>query len=246
VSAWLDPLRAALDREEQSTTWFFRDDDVGWADQHLYRMLDCFAEFSVAIDLAIIPIELRDELTMTLLERRQKSKNLLGLHQHGFSHLNHEVAGRKCEFGASRSFNRQYEDIARGADLLRERLGSALDPIFTPPWNRCSAATVSALWKLGFSALSRDVSAAPLLVQELVEIPVSIDWSKHQCGETVDLAAIGNILAAAVGLPRIGIMLHHAVMDRADLSALGELLQLICEHESIKCRPMRDFIHQEK
>jgi peptidoglycan/xylan/chitin deacetylase (PgdA/CDA1 family) len=246
VSAWLDPLRAALDREEQSTTWFFRDDDAGWADQQLYRMLDCFAEFGVAIDLAIIPAELRDELAATLLERRQKSKNLLGLHQHGFSHLNHEVAGRKCEFGASRSFNQQCEDIARGADLLRESLGSALDPIFTPPWNRCSAATISVLRTLGFKALSRDVSAAPLLVEEIVEIPVSIDWSKHRRAEAVDLAVIGNILAAGVGLPRVGIMLHHAVMDEADLSALRELLQLICEHRSIQCIPMRDFIHKEK
>lgn len=244
--AWLDPLRAALDREEQSTTWFFRDDDAGWADQHLYRMLDCFAEFGVAIDLAIIPTELHDQLAATLLERRQKSKDLLGLHQHGFSHTNYEVAGRKCEFGASRSFNQQHDDIARGANLLCERLGPAIDPIFTPPWNRCSAATVSTLRTLGFNALSRDVSAAPLLLQELVEIPVSIDWSKYCRGEAVDLAVIGDILAAAVGLPRVGVMLHHAVMDQADLSALRELLQLISEHRSIQCMRMRDFIPKEK
>ena len=241
MSTWLDPLRAALDQVEEPTTWFFRDDDAGWADQHLYQLLDCFAAFDIPIDLAIIPTELRDGLVETLRQRHSTNSNKLGFHQHGFSHTNHEREGRKCEFGVSRSVAQQRGDIARGADLLREKLGSALDPIFTPPWNRCSVATVSALLGVGFCALSRDASSAPLPTEKLIELPVNIDWTKHHRD-----GAIGKALAAAAGSPRVGVMLHHAVMEPADLSALRELLKLIGEHGNVNCMPMRDLIKNEK
>ncbi len=239
MSAWLDPLRAALDRIERPTYWFFRDDDAGWADQQLYALLDCFAEFRLPVDLAVIPIELSDELAAALLSRYRKTPTLLGLHQHGYSHTNHETTGRKCEFGSSRSSTQQAQDIALGASLLRAKLGAALDPIFTPPWNRCSSATVTAMLALGFQALSRDSKAAPLDVDDMAELPVSVDWSKRQNGLPVDGEVLGANLASAVEPPLIGVMLHHAMMGPEDLSALRELLELLSRHRHVTCLPMR-------
>ena len=37
---WLAPVRAALDTAEWSPTVFFRDDDAGWDDDRLMRLLD--------------------------------------------------------------------------------------------------------------------------------------------------------------------------------------------------------------
>jgi hypothetical protein len=234
MSAWLEPLRKALDRSEQPTTWFFRDDDAGWADQHLYELLGCFTEFRVPVDLAVIPTQLNDELADTLLERHRRRPALLGLHQHGYSHTNHESTGRKSEFGASRSLSQQREDIEQGAALLSAKLGVVLDPIFTPPWNRCTAATLMALRSVGVRALSRDVTAAPLETGDMVQLPVCVDWSKYQDGEAIDPAALGTRLAETTDSSVVGVMLHHAVMGPAEL---------ISGHPQVKCLPMRALLN---
>ena len=242
MSAWLDPLRAVLDHRDAPITYFFRDDDAGWDDERLFALLDCFAEFHLPIDLAVIPIELRDDLAKTLLKRKSESPMLLGLHQHGYSHTNHETTGRKCEFGPSRSAAHQGHDIKHGAKLLREKLGSALDSIFTPPWNRCSTATATALRRHGFRALSRDITAAPLELGDLVELPVCVDWSKRKNGVAISREALGVTLAAAIDAPSIGVMLHHAVMESADLLALRQFLELLDRYRNVNCLPMRALV----
>ena len=242
MSAWLDPLRAALDEINGPTHWFFRDDDAGWDDPRLFALLDCFSEFHIPVDLAVIPAELHDELADALLRRYAHDPKLIGLHQHGYSHTNHELSGRKCEFGVSRGVAQQACDIERGANLLRNKLGAASDPIFTPPWNRCSPATVAALQRFGFQALSRDVTASPLEVADLVEIPVCVDWSKRQDGVQISNPVLGVNLAAAVKRSTIGVMLHHAVMEPADLLALREFLKLLKQRRDVKCLRMRALI----
>ena len=194
------------------------------------------------IDLAVIPTELRVDLATELLERHRRAPKLLGLHQHGYSHTNHESTGRKCEFGSSRSSTLQAQDIKKGAGLLREKLGTALDPIFTPPWNRCSSATVTALLALGFQALSRDATAAPLDVDDMTELLVNVDWSKRQNGMEISREALGINLAYALESPLVGVMLHHAVMAPVDLSALREFLELLSCHRHVVCLPMRALV----
>ena len=76
----------------------------------------------------------------------------VGLHQHGLAHVNHEREGRKCEFGPSRDAAAQRRDIADGRERLAALLGDRVDPIFTPPWNRCTADTGAVLAELGFAA----------------------------------------------------------------------------------------------
>jgi predicted deacetylase len=239
MSTWLDPVRAALEQIDRPSHWFFRDDDAGWADDRLEILLNYFTEWAVPLDLAVIPTELRDDLADALLRRYADRPKLLGLHQHGYSHANHEITGRKCEFGASRSALQQSRDIEQGAKLLCNKLGRAIDAIFTPPWNRCSSATVAALQAFDFRALSRDVSAAPLDLGDLTEIPVCVDWSKYRDGEQINHSTLAVNIAAAANRSTVGIMLHHAVMTPADFTALGEFLALLKRKPHAKCVPMR-------
>lgn len=243
---WLTQLRAVFDALEQPVDMFFRDDDAGWDDDRLYALLDCFQGYGVPIDLAVIPQVTTRHLADSLIARWQKNPAMLGLHQHGYSHNNHEDQGRKCEFGVGRSEDQQYQDLLTGRRQLELLLGPALDTIFTPPWNRCSQATADNLLKLGFQALSRNRGAAPLDTGALQEIPVALDW----CGIRVRSAQPWTAIAQAVvdalyqahQVP-LGIMLHHAVMDSDDLDHLQALLQLFCEHPKINCRLMREFLH---
>ncbi len=243
---WLAPVKQALDASREEVLFFFRDDDVGWENPRLLALLDLFRRYRLPIDLAVIPQALTGELAGELIRRKEAAPEEIGLHQHGFTHKNHEPTGRKCEFGASRSFIRQLNDIFLGRHLLEKFLHPHLDPIFTPPWNRCTVDTGRVLVELGFKMLSRDVSARPLRVRRLKELPIQVDWFKKR-KQRLSREQIGEMLGERIraGAP-VGIMLHHAWMDAAELSALETLLQLLAEHPQARCLPMRRLLRKPR
>jgi predicted deacetylase len=237
VSAWLEPLRAALDRAPEPVTVFFRDDDAGWRDDRLRTLLDLFAARDVPIDLAAIPLDATPALAAELCARADGGH--VGVHQHGFAHVNHEREGRKCEFGPSRDAEAQLGDIRAGRERLGALFGAALQPMFTPPWNRCTADTGAALLELGVGVLSRDRTAVPLALPGLAELPVQVDWFAKRKGERLGRAAVGEQLGARAAEPApLGVMLHHAEMEDEDMAATAELLDLVSAHGSARCLSM--------
>jgi peptidoglycan/xylan/chitin deacetylase (PgdA/CDA1 family) len=224
----LEPVCDALEERDSPVTLFFRDDDAGWRTDRLRALLDLFAEFALPVDLAVIPAALDRGLADELAERP------IGLHQHGFAHLNHEPAGRKFEFGPSRAPGSQRQDIDAGARRLEQLLGDRVDPIFTPPWNRCTADTGRCLVELGFAALSREHRAEPLDLPGLREVSIHADWCKADREQR---------LAAAIeaGGPT-GVMFHHAEMDAAERARASELLSLLAGHRNVRASPMIDLV----
>lgn len=243
MSAWLDPIMRAVDARPDPLEVFVRDDDAGWADDRLFALLDVCAEHACPIDLAAIPMAVSDALAAALLDRRCAGASI-GLHQHGFSHLNHEREGRPCEFGPSRPAAAQREDIAAGRRALLEKFGPALDPIFTPPWNRCTVATAACLRENAITAISRDRSAGPLNVPGLAECPIRVDWFARHKGTRLSRDAWAERVADAIAEADVplGIMLHHAPMDREELVALAELLRYFENNPRIRRMPMRDVL----
>ena len=207
---------------------FFRDDDAGWGDERLLELIGRFAEHGLPLDLAVIPAELTEPLAAALLERHA------GLHQHGYAHTNHELEGRKCEFGPSRDAVAQRADIAAGQERLRALLGDRLDPFFTPPWNRCTRATGEALVELGFTLLSREHRAEPLGL--LPELPVHLDVARLT-PEELDTRFAAHV---ADGGP-VGVMFHHAVMEPDDMARASDLLALLAGHERVVARTMAEL-----
>ena len=244
MSAWLMPLQRVLDDTNKPVTVFFRDDDIGWSNDNLYRLLNVFADHRVPLDLAIIPNALTELLAQRLCTHAQSHP--IGLHQHGFTHHNHETQGRKYEFGPSRTYAQQLNDLQVGREILQALLGEYLDPIFTPPWNRCTEITAACLTELGYSLLSRDRSAKPLRFSPINELPIHIDWQKSHKDHRFDLRRLSQSLVDAIKAQSItGIMLHHAVMVNVDFSAIDELLSLLSEHNQVNCSLMRN-IHTHK
>jgi len=244
MSAWLRPLRAALDAAPEPVTIFFRDDDAGWADDRLAALLDRFAGHGTPIDLAAIPADMTQPLADALVARADAGEPV-GIHQHGYTHTNHQVEGRKCEFGPARSAAQQLADIADGQRILRELLGPALQPMFTPPWNRCTEDTGESLVDLGIEALSRDRTAPPLGLEGLRELPVQVDWFAKRKGVPLGLEAVGEQLAARAAEPApLGVMLHHAEMDTEDMTAMEELLDLVSAHARTRCLSMAAVLEE--
>jgi len=233
VTAWLDPVRAALDDAPAPVEVFFRDDDAGWDDTSLFALVRQFRERGLPLDLAAIPTALSPQTAGEL--RREP---LLGFHQHGYAHANHEPTGRSCEFGASRTYQQQRNDIAAGIERLERLLGDAVDPIFTPPWNRCTPVTADCLVELGFRTVSREARAERFGRDELRELPVDVDWLKRRHGVPLRRAEVAALLAGALrARTRVGVMFHHAVMDAASFAAAAQLLDVLAAHPS--SRPVR-------
>lgn len=237
-----DPLLQALDRLDAPVNFFVRDDDAGWDDQKLMALLDVMGGAGVPIDLAAIPTAVTPALAEQL-EARRRAGQAIGIHQHGHAHSNHETTGRKCEFGDARSVAQRAADLRQGRELLHALFGDALDPIFTPPWNRVSADTPHLLAELGYAALSRDVTAPPQ--QALPEITVHTDWSKQwrlalvQPGEAATQIASDLARHASRGAC-VGLMLHHAAMSDAEFDALRALLRGWAHHPNARWVRMHD------
>ena len=62
------------------------------------------------------------------------------------------------------------------ATYLADAFGDLIEPVFTPPWNRCTAVTAEVLADAGFAVLSRDSTATPLPDARVAEVPVTVDW----------------------------------------------------------------------
>ena len=241
MTAWLDPLREALDESDIFIDFFFRDDDVGWATGEFRALLACFRRYSVPLDVAVIPNALTTELADEICTIHDQSPGLFGVHQHGFAHANHEVSGRKCEFGASRLYPDQYRDIKSGKIQLEAMLGSVLDPIFTPPWNRCTEITGECLSELGFRVLSRDATASSLAISDLKELPISIDWFAKKNGERLSFQSLGMLIAKTLKQrQQVGIMLHHELMNADERVRLNNLLFLLSTHRQARCKLMAE------
>jgi peptidoglycan/xylan/chitin deacetylase (PgdA/CDA1 family) len=226
---WLDGVRAALDEADTPRRFFFRDDDAGWRDDRLREVFGCFQAHGIPLDVAVIPAELTPELTRELGAR--VSAGGVRVHQHGYAHVNHELTGRKCEFGPGRTPAAIADDIAEGQRRMRDAFGSHADAVFTPPWNRCEPAVADTLVSLGFEVLSRDSTAPTLDRPDIAEVPVTVDWFGHHKGTRWDLDQLGEVIAGSVRRDRaVGVMLHHAVTDETDLEAVDQLLAIVASH----------------
>lgn len=243
---WLGSLRRALDNASRPVRIFFRDDDVGWGNERLFELLDLFARYSLPLDLAVIPTELTLPLSTRLTSSIEAAPAPINVHQHGYAHVNHEPLGRKCEFGPARCREDQRRDIALGAQRIRDLLGPIARPIFTPPWNRCTAETGRCLVELGFRVLSCAASTPPLDLPGLIEIPIRVDWFAKRKGQRLSRTELGTLLAGEVErAPAVGVMFHHALMDADEMQAAEELFALLAGHERSDCRPMLTLAEEQ-
>jgi len=102
----------------------------------------------------------------------------VAVHQHGWAHVSHQRDGRRSEFGTARTPADKLRDLRKGRSVLSGLLEGAVEPFFTPPWNRCEDDTVPLLAEAGLTVLSCDVSAPRRDVPGVAEAPVRVDWAR--------------------------------------------------------------------
>jgi len=242
-------LRAALDRLQQEgreTNIFLRDDDIDDDEETLRQLLDVTFGRGVPVNLEVIPATLSDDGVRLLRDYKGFDGNLVELHQHGWRHVNHETAGKKCEFGAARSFDDQLQDIAQGKARLEELLEERFFPAFTPPWNRCTDHTLRVLDQLGFQVFSADKNGQRRDGDNFREISITLDLYRWKGGAA--LKAPEEIIELLIEQmsrgETVGLLLHHKVMDGAAFSLLDFLLAELRGYDNVKWRTLGGLLPQ--
>lgn len=229
----LDALLAAAS-SQKSLAVFCRADDVAMGGQKFVQMADCFKKHGVPLALAVVPSWL--PLGHARLGRDIALPDpLFSPHQHGFSHQNTAREGKKAEFGEGLDEKETRRRVRNGRDTLRRLLGEAFVPLFTPPWNRCSAATLRILAEEGFRGVSRFAGAALAAPPELMELSVNVDLHiRKEAGVEMQFQGLLREIGRAVASGHLGLMLHHQRATSASAAFLDALLSRLTRRKDVR------------
>lgn len=221
---------------------FFRADDVAVPGKGFIRLIDLFTMYKAPLALAVVPAWLtkpRWRYIKTLLE---KDPSLWCLHQHGWRHINHEINGKKQEFGKSRERSQIMKDLIRGRQRLELLMGNFFYPVFTPPWNRCDIKTIQALKDLNYYAVSR-MRSELTAVDGLPDFSVNVDL--HTTRETdpvKDMDNLLNQLGSSLSKGLCGIMIHHQRMNDAAFGFLEVLIESLLKVKGFQIVHFKDLV----
>ncbi len=233
-----DALVALLDNmmiTGRAAQLFFRDDDVGRWEPSLALLIDCFIAREVPLNLAVVPAWIDSASAQHLEDLKRRWPELLCFYQHGFRHINHALSGKRSEFASHRPYRDQLSDLRAGMKIMKNKLGEAFFPAFTPPWNRCSSSTLDALGALGFKILSCDTPTPGASDRGMADIPVTLNvlrrapeggwqWQKPH-------VIVSELVEQLGSLERVGIMLHH---QQTNLEFLDRMLAAIGSHPAVR------------
>ena len=227
VSRVRNCIDSALDEsEKREGIVFFRADDVAVPGKRFARLIDLFIRHRTPLSLGVVPAWLSGPRWKYLKGFDRKGSGLWCWHQHGWRHQNHEINGKKQEFGPIRTELQIERDLVRGRRRLESQMGKDFYPVFTPPWNRCSLSTLILLKELGYHAVSRSTGSRPLTPDQLPDFQVNVDL--HTRKEQRPHAGWDGLFEDLKGALRggfCGIMLHHQRMNEAAFAFLEVLLE---------------------
>lgn len=245
---WREHLEDMVERvpAKNKARVFFRADDIGAAGHSFETLCALFREHEVPLALAVVPAWLSETRTARILAFAPANEPLWGWHQHGWRHVNWQKTGKKSEFGDQRPLEKQWKDIWRGHMKLVNIFQDRLLPVFTPPWNRCSAMTLEVLAQLGFKAVSimDPLPKAGKNTGRLKNLRIAVDLHtrKHDDGRA-DYAALLQELGAALSkdMPA-GIMIHHQRMTSFAFTFLDELLRQLRLSEKVEFLSFQELL----
>lgn len=137
---------------------FIRNDDVRETlDKELIEITNICIKNNIPISHAVEPANVTPEVIHWLLEKKTANPSLIEIIQHGYSHaINFATTKRnrlyKGEFGGSRGYNEQFEEIKKGKELMDKYFEDNWFPIFTFPYGKRNVEALFAVKNLGFKA----------------------------------------------------------------------------------------------
>ncbi|RMF59694.1 MAG: DUF2334 domain-containing protein, partial [Calditrichaeota bacterium] len=225
---------------------FFRDDDVAPITTNLVELIDVFIDYRVPVHLQIIPQKLTRPASQYLKDLKRSYPNVIILSQHGWSHANHNPAGRKHEFGDARPYECQLLDVIAGKALMTRIFLNDFFLAFTPPWNRYNDDLLRVLKELEFSVISADGGKIGPAGSGLVEISTAVDLH-HRRPNPVMKDPSHLLFELRLSLQQndtVGLLLHHDEMQAEDLDFLATFLATLKEHRHVEFPDFRELLNR--
>ena len=246
---WREALREAVETgcNGHHCSAFFRADDIGAGGRSFEALCDLFRRHRAPVGMAVVPAWLSGTRIEQLFRTAPADEPLWGWHQHGWRHINWQRTGKKAEFGEQRPLEKQWNDIESGRKKMEEIFGERASPVFTPPWNRLSAATVKILLQMNFRGVSllgpmpRGVRS-PAAFRNL-RIQVDLHTRRSRDPETDYPALLAELTAGLRRRETLGIMIHHQRMTLFSFEFLDELVRLLAERHAI--RSLRETLEND-
>lgn len=221
---------------------FFRADDIGVPSENFRKLIQLFQKHHLPLCLAVVPSWLTASRLRQLYDITGLDTAQWCWHQHGRLHKNFEPQGKKQEFGPARSADEIRHHLILGKNRLQDILQERFALYFTPPWNRCSMATVQALDTLGFLGISRFARAKPDISGILPEYAVNVDLHTRKESTAESAAnALFTQLQTALASGFCGIMIHHQLMNEHAFFLLDMLLAEVAQRAAIQPCLFQDF-----
>ncbi len=221
----------------------FRADDIGIPSKNFQLLIQCFQKYKMPLCLATVPSWLTENRLDELSRLTGKKSSQWCWHQHGVTHRNYEIAGKKQEFGPNRTKNELKKSLKHGKERLTDLLKDNFSPVFTPPWNRCSLDTINSLIDLDFLAISRYQNALPKSPIKLPDFAVNVDLHTRKERSTDQaLISLRRELVTSISSGFCGIMIHHQRMNKRAFHLLDLLLQLMKNEKNITPVHFRDLL----
>lgn len=234
-----------MEAAASGATVFFRADDVAAPSENLRRLMELFGRHNAPLGLAVVPAWLTETRWRRVAAWADRYPGRWTWHQHGWRHVNHEPAGKKQEFGPTRSEDRIRRDLEAGRRRLVKVMAGNFDPIFTPPWNRIGPLALDLLPKLGYDGLSRSQGESNKAAGRLVEIPVNLDLHTRKDDNAAEgwLDLLSN-LTRELANGWLGVMIHHQRMNLLAFDFLDLLLQALRRNRAIRMMGMDEILYQ--
>jgi hypothetical protein len=223
---------------------FFRADDIAVPGKQFTHLLGIFSQYRVPLCLAVVPAWLTRARWQALENVAPNTASRWCWHQHGWRHINHEVEGKKQEFGPLRSPADLEYDLRCGRQRLENLLGKSFFPVFTPPWNRCDQKALDVLKNLGYAAVSRSRGSSPPSPKGLLNFDVNVDL--HTRKEKTPATGWDHLfdeLQQAIASGRCGIMIHHQRMNQAAFDFLEIFLKTLVGNSGLKLVQFADLVY---
>ncbi len=241
---------SAWKRIGRTPRFWVRDDDATRENAKLEALYQVCATNRVTLACAAIPMSMEPSLIGWA-----KDKTWLVMLQHGFDHVNRAPAGASSssEFPDTRDLGDALQAIRNGQELMAA-FGSALLPVFVPPWGTIAAQVTARLGEVGFSGVSiHYLRQAPW--QDGITVTnthVLLPRLTHQ-GWTFEIEVLVGQLTAALASVRarpgvdqrepIGINTHHLSVGGPELLALDSLVYITRSHGAEWPHPSELFGH---
>lgn len=238
-----DGLEEALSAVSGPLPVFFRADDIAVPSRGFFRLAAIFASRKVPLCAAVVPAWLTHQRWKALRQNVAGISELFCWHQHGWRHANHEKEGKKQEFGDGRTYASVDADLVRGRHRLESIMDRCFFPVFTPPWNRCGRAALSALVANGYLACSRSASASPIAPESLPDLSVNVDLHTMKGTEPDDgWRRLTAALKHGIVSGRCGIMIHHQRMNEAAFEFLDWLVVRMKKEKKLIVTDFRSLV----